>query len=479
MSTARCVLSTGLVALLSAPSPLQAQERVRLAALLPDLILRSIVLPPPATAELSHVAHFSPIDAAELDNPAVDIVQSFNKLMMMQLSTFPVASSAGGFTYSFDESLGTFVRASRSFGPAFAERALPSGRGRFNAGATYQHTRYSRFEGEPLDNGAIKFYLRHEECCTQGAGGGGGGGGGGSGGGPVTTPNGTRLNPPFEGDLIEAALSLEARTDTVAFFANYGVTNRWDVGFVVPLVQIELDATVNATILRLATATNPTLHTFESGNPAATQEVFQRSGSASGLGDVILRTKYRFMNLAGGGLAAAADVRLPTGAEEDLLGAGGQAKILLVASGGTDRVVGHTNVGYTLVGGNAPGLGLLSALSGPEPLPDEMNYAAGLEVVAHPRLTIIGDLVGRSLRDAGRLAMSRKSVQYQGAAGPQTFQFDEFEPVSGHLNLVLGSAGVKFNPGGEWLISASVLASLTDSGLQGGLTTIIGLDYAF
>ena len=345
-------------------------------------------------------------------------MQSFNELMMMQLSTFPVGLSAGGFTYSFDESLGTLVRASQSFGPAFAERALTGGRGRFNSGVTYQHTRYSRFEGEQLDNGSIKFYLRHEECCTQGTGGGGGGGGSGSGGGPIATPNGTRLNPPFEGDLIEAALSLEARTDTVAFFANYGVTNRWDVGFVVPLVHTELDATVNATILRLATAANPALHTFETGNSGATQEVFQRSGSASGLGDVILRTKYRFMNLAGGGLAAAADVRLPSGSEEDLLGAGGQAKILLVASGGTDRVVGHTNVGYTLVHGDAPGLGLLSALSGPEPLPDEMNYAAGLEVVAHPRLTIIGDLVGRSLRDAGRLAVSRKSVQYQGIRRP-------------------------------------------------------------
>ena len=83
------------------PTPAASQDAPRdLAELLPDLILREITLPRPATAGLSHVAHFSPIDADELDNPAVAIVRSFNTLMLMQLSTFPLGSPAGGFTYN-------------------------------------------------------------------------------------------------------------------------------------------------------------------------------------------------------------------------------------------------------------------------------------------------------------------------------------------------------------------------------------------
>ena len=35
--------------------------------------------------------------------------------------------------------------------------------------------------------------------------------------------------------------------------------------------------------------------------------------------------------------------------------------------------------------------------------PDEINYAAGLEFVVESRLTIVGDVLGRSLRDAGRI----------------------------------------------------------------------------
>ena len=452
-----------------------------LAGLLPDLILREITLPRPSTAELSHEAHFSPIDANELNNPAVGIVENFNKLMKVQLSTFPIGSSAGGFTYVFDETLGTFRRASRSFGPAFAERAQTIGRGRVSAGMTFQHTRYDSFEGQTLDDGSIRFYLRHQECCAPGSGGGGGGGGGGGagGGGPVAQPNGTRLSPAFEGDLIEAALSLKASTDTVAFFGNYGLTSRWDVGLVVPVVRVDLEASVQATILRLATDASPLTHTFEAGNVQATQRTFARTGSATGLGDLLVRNKYRVVDFGNGGLAAAVDVRLPTGDQENLLGAGTQVKMFLVASGGNDRVAEHVNIGYTAVAGETASISGLGTAGGEVALPDELNYAAGIEFVAHPRLTIIGDVVGRTLRSSGRLDLQAKPFEFQGATAVQTAQFNEFEPRSGNLNLLLATTGFKFNPAGNFLISASVLYPLTQAGLRSRLTTVVSFDYAF
>ena len=51
-----------------------------------------------------------------------------------------------------------------------------------------------------------------------------------------------------------------------------------------------------ARILRLVTAGNPDVHTFEIGHPDATLTV-QHAGQASGLGDVVLRTKYEKLNL--------------------------------------------------------------------------------------------------------------------------------------------------------------------------------------
>src|SRR4029077_17425066 len=73
-------------------------------------------------------------------------------------------------------------------------------------------------------------------------------------------------------------------------------------------------------------------HTFDLNNPNATLTVL-RSGRATGLGDVVVRTKYRFVGVAGGGMAAGVDLRLPTGDANELLGAGGtEAKLLLIAS---------------------------------------------------------------------------------------------------------------------------------------------------
>ena len=102
------VLGWSLAVAVAFPAPGQAQTPAppHLSELLPNLILREVTLPRPTVAGLSHEAHFSPIEGNELDNPAVGIVRNFNKLTMVQLSTQPLGSPAGGFTYTFDEVAG-------------------------------------------------------------------------------------------------------------------------------------------------------------------------------------------------------------------------------------------------------------------------------------------------------------------------------------------------------------------------------------
>lgn len=471
-------IRTGLWALLvvvaaSGSARAQTGTPAGLAGLLPDLILRDITLPAPTTPGLSHAVHFSPLSEGNVEDPAVGIVASFNQLLTAQLASLPLGSSAGGFTYTFDPALGTFRRASRSFGPMFAERASTIGKGRFSAGFNYQHSTYNTFEGEDLRDGSIKFYLRHEECCTVG--------------GPpvppffgvIQDPNGTRLSPFFEGDVIEAALSLRVATDTFAFFANYGLSDRWDVALAVPFVRVDMEASVLATIQRLATGSNPQIHSFEAGNPSATSRTFRRSGSATGLGDIVLRTKYQLLGGARGALALALDARLPTGNEDDLLGGSGQAKLFLVASTGGDRLGQHLNIGYTFAGGDEGPDSLVMA--GGRGLPDEFVYTGGIEFVATPRLTLIGDVVGRTLIDTGRLRIESKRFDFQpqGATAPSFMTFDEFAVHPGNLNVLLGTVGAKFNPYGDLLVSGSVLFPLNDAGLKSRWTTVVGIDYAF
>ena len=237
---------------------------------------------------------------------------TINSIIAAQLATIPLGSSSGGFSYTFNPSLGTFTRQSSTFGSAFAERALTAGRGRFNIGFNFQRATYDTLEGADLDNGDVRVYLVHQDCCA-----------------PENTA-GAPPSPFFEGDVIENRLSLNLTSSIFSAFVNYGVTDKLDVGVIVPAVTVRMKAGVHATVLRLATADTPGIHSFPGG---ASDETINESSSAQGIGDILLRAKYRFYTAAGGGLAAGVDLRLPTGDSEQLLGTGGaQLKVGLIGS---------------------------------------------------------------------------------------------------------------------------------------------------
>ena len=71
-------------------------------------------------------------------------------LLLGETTTFPTGTSAGGFTWTFDDTLHVPVRRSRSFGPMFAERPFTTGKGKLNVGAAFQHTTFSSVGGRPL-----------------------------------------------------------------------------------------------------------------------------------------------------------------------------------------------------------------------------------------------------------------------------------------------------------------------------------------
>src|SRR5687767_9388224 len=84
-----------------------------LADLIPNLISTQVRLAQNPDPTRDHSAHF--IDE-QLALRATAL--ALNESLVSQLSTFPIASSAGGFTYTFDPALGTFNRSTESFGPA-------------------------------------------------------------------------------------------------------------------------------------------------------------------------------------------------------------------------------------------------------------------------------------------------------------------------------------------------------------------------
>jgi hypothetical protein len=430
-----------LVALMTWPATATAQD-----VPLSELVIR-VLVPDITLASPTHAAHFRGFEPEQIIVPL-----SINSTIVSQLGNVPLASSSSGFTWTLDPTLGTFSRKTSSFGPAFAERAFTSGAKRWSAGFNYQRSTYDSFEGQDLD-GEIKVYLLHADSSEPFA----------------TAPP----DPFFEGDVIENTMNLKLTSDIFTFFANYGVTDRLDLGLALPIVSTDMDVTVTSRIVRQATSTLPFIHSFDA-NQSDTRTISE-SGSATGLGDIILRGKYALYQTDRLGLAAGLDLRVPTGDEENLLGTGGtQTKLYFVASGGAQRIAPHVNLGYTFAGGGY-GAGDLRSDQ-----PNEFNYTFGVDTAVTPRVTFAADFLGRSLIDAGRLELGTRQVPFMDVNGnPGVGSFEEFVLRDGNLNLAVGAAGVKWNPRGTLLISAHGLFPLTKAGLRDNFTAVIGIDYSF
>ncbi len=423
----------------------QAQSSTGLAGLLLRFFSEEnpVVLAGNPNPAFSHAAHFRSQDNAQA------ILKQLNAGIAAQISTFPIGSSSGGFTYTFDESLGVYNRTTETFGPIFAERPLTIGKGKFSFAVNYQHGTWDRFEGQDLSGGGLDLYLTHED----------------------TNRDGDLLNLWFEGDIIKADLGIDLKTDTTVFAANYGLTERLDVGVAVPLQRVDLSARIDTSIEPLATSADPAvIHQFEAGGSEFT---YLESGSASGLGDLVVRGKWNFYRGGSASAAVGTDLRLPTGDEKDLLGSGAtQAKLYAVLGGSPGRFSPRASFGYTFSSGGSDFTG---------DLPDELSYTAGFDLALHPRLTVAADFLGRTLLDAQRLVETQETFRYRTRTDPTVRETSRTTPgtETGNMGLYLASVGFKLNPFGRLLIVGNVLLAMGDGGLQDDVTPVVGIDWSF
>ncbi len=403
----------------------------------------------------THEAHFTGEEQLDALNSA------FTSAVGPQLATVPLGSPGGGLSFTFDESTGVFTRTSQAFGSIYAERALTVGRSKWNAGISVQSAEYDSFGDFDLGGGDVQFQLRHQDVA----------------------PFGEFGNPELEEDVIAAQFDIELSTDTTVFFFTYGVTDNFDVSVAVPFVQTDLSARADMTIRRLESICesdepDPVLcpHRFGADTAAAGVTVtgpdtafISRSGSASGLGDILVRGKYRFRDAPGGGMALGVDLRLATGKEEDLIGTGGtQTRLFLIGSREWGKLSPHFNVGYTFSSAGGDVIGQLS---------DELGYSLGLLYAATPRVTVGFDLVGRQLLDATTLVPIQADFDLNDDG---EVLLPNVAASTDDLDILLGAFGVRFNPRGNLLVSLNVLASLSNDGLEDeDLVPVVAVDYSF
>jgi hypothetical protein len=330
------------------------------------------------------------------------------RALLVNLAAAPIATSSSGFAYTLDPELGTSRRVSDSFGTFYVERAMTSGKGRVSIGASGSTSGYDRLDGLNLGDGSL-----------------------------VTTANQFRdESTPFDTE----ALTLRIRTSSLTVFGSYGITDRLEIGGALPMVQLHVEGS-RVNVYRGET-------------------FVQASGSAdaSGIADAAIRAKYRIASSRNGGFAVAGEVRLPTGDETLLLGAGRAAvHVMGVGSIENARVGVHGNA--AIVRGGAS---------------NELDAGGAVTYAASPRVTVTAEALFRRLADL-------RAIVAATAPHPTIAGVDTLRLVPGTDIPTLASAvtGVKWNAGAKMVITGQILWRIGNGGLTSPFTPLVGIDYLF
>jgi hypothetical protein len=353
-------------------------------------------------------------------------LQGFDQLNSQLTSAIGVPSfnsSVTGFT--FDIERGVPVRTTESLGTLLTERATTLGARKLDLTFTYTRVNFTKLQGKDLKDLELVF-LRGD-----------------------ANGNGIRdTSGPFsfESDVIRARLSVDLTEDIFALIATYGLTSEWDVGFVVPVTHIRLIAKAHAAIFDQFGNPGGTkfgdipINRF---GPNSSQPDASGGGDETGLGDIILRTKYNFLRHYDDlipDMAFLVELKLPTGDEERLLGTGGtNVTGLLVASRTYARwFTPHVNLGYEI--------------DTKDTRQNAVRYALGFDARLLPELTLAAGLIGRAKPD-----------------GSGTGD-----------HIVDLSLGVKWNPVKSLILRTNVQIPLDkNSGLRADFIPTVGIEYIF
>jgi hypothetical protein len=387
----------------------------------------------------NHAAHFN--SAFQSDFRLMNIA------LASQLTTIPVPSPASGFIYEFDPATGTFVRATRSFGPILADRAETIGRDRVAFSFNEQVFSFDRLDGVSLNS--IPAVFRHDAYQSTAG----------------------------RSDVISTINTVQASVRQFTGAVTYGLFERLDLSLAVPIVRTRLSLLSNATVQRVGTGTQLQVHYFRDETAPeghGTAHQFFSEGSASGVGDLLVRAKGTLMRRGRRALAAGLDLRMPTGDEENLLGAGALgARPFVVFSGTFGVVAPHANLAYQWNGRSTLAGDVRSGEKGD--LPDQFIYAIGTDLSVSPRLSLVLDLVGQRVIDSPRL--STFDFLATGPFGTAALQDLRFENASYWGSS--GSVGMKVNVAPRVLLNFNLRFALDNSGLTDRISPLIGAEFAF
>jgi len=389
-----------------------------------------------------HGSHFVPSASAENGS----IIGFLTTAIGGNVANAPIGSTSGGETFHFEA--GVPVRTSSSAGPIFAERGQTLGKGRTVVGMSRTSSHLSSLRG--VDLGNIEGFFTHQNVDFPGC---------------DSTQGGLSCKlmgvPNLENDVMQFKLNLDINVNVTSVYATFGLTDNLDVGVVVPLVSTSLSGQSEAQIIPFG---GPTVAHFFAGTPSnpvlsATRSV---DGSATGLGDVAVRTKLSVHQSQHSAVALLGEARFATGDADQLLGAGSfSSRGLAIVSARFGDFSAHGNTGFIYRAG-----GLQN---------NSVAGTFGFDDLIAEHVTIAADVVSELQVGASKLHLPAP-VQYD-YPFKRTINPTSIPDMAD--DIVNGSFGFKFTAPGGFTILTNALVPLNRGGLRANSTFTAGLEFAF
>lgn len=378
--------------------------------------------------EAIHGMHYIPSVTQGQNNMVAFLYGSIG----LSVGNIPFTAASNGVTFSFEG--GRPVASTVSPGPIFAERGQTLGRGRLLMGANVSGLNFDNLRGIPLSD--LEFKFPHQNVGDPAEG-----------------------DPQFENDIIEVTTDLHVDVLVASVYASYGLTDRVDLGLLVPFVRTSLRGTSHA-VINQAEPNSP--HFFGTpDNPSLTADT-ATSGSASGIGDLGARLKVNVIQGGTMDVALLGDVRLPTGSEKNFLGSGATTfRALALVSAHSGNFTPHLNTGMLITNGADLNNRLLGTI--------------GFDQLLSPRATLAVDLVASYETAASKLYLPPPEVYT--APVVRTVPLSNIPDQKD--NLVDASFGAKFVLPGEYRLITNLLIPLAKGGMRPKFMWTAGLERTF
>lgn len=340
-----------------------------------------------------------------------------NSIIQGEIANLSLNSSVASFSVEIDPITGLPLVTTEALGPVYAERAQTLGKGIFKFGASATYVKFSTFEGDDLDNLVVT--IPHNDFF----------------------PYGDLDDPAFELHQLRVTLDIAVEEYIVAVFASYGIMENLDASVIVPFVSIDMEIDSHAELLDENGDPLPPddpYHAFDPVNGDSPDDSVE--GDAQGIGDVIFRLKYFLKEMEMADMALAADLKVPTGDEKNLLGADTFTITPFIIMSKTlfdGRFNPHLNIGYEI--------------NFEDEEFNQLKYAVGFDSRIISQVSVALDLIGNN-------ELSGDGVG------------DDLWDVS---------AGVKYNPWRDLIFFANVQVPLNDEGLRADFVPSVGAEYSF